>query len=273
MFVFGVAKFGCVFARSAADLGMAQNFRHSEILQLARAEGRVLVEDLAARFGVSLQTARRDLASLCESGALARVYGGAMLPSGVANIGYEQRRQMGAAAKARIAAACARDIPDGASVFLNIGTTTEAVARALLGHKNLLVVTNNINVANILGPSGAAEIVVAGGSLRPSDGGLVGDATAEFIRQFKLDYAVIGASALDADGDLLDYDFREVRVTQAILASARLRFLVADAGKFARKAPVRICNVTALDMLITDAALPVPVARLCATGQTRVALV
>jgi DeoR family glycerol-3-phosphate regulon repressor len=249
---------------------MAQSFRQTEILQFARTDGRVLVEDMAARFGVSLQTIRRDLAALCDSGALARVHGGAMLPSGVANIGYEDRRQIAAEAKARIAAACAAEIPNGASIFLNIGTTTESVARALLGHRDLLVVTNNINVANILANAGVAEIVVAGGTLRPSDGGLVGDATADFIRQFKLDYAVIGASALDHEGDLLDFDFREVRVTQAILASARQSFLVADAGKFTRKAPVRVAGLGSLDAFFTDAPLPVAVGRLCATGQTRV---
>jgi len=249
---------------------MGQNFRHIEILQIARSDGRVLVEDLAGRFSVSLQTIRRDLTELCDSGALARVYGGAMLPSGVANIGYEDRRQLAAEAKTRIAAACAADIPNGASVFLNIGTTTEAVARALLGHRDLLVVTNNINVANILGPSGVAEIVVAGGSLRPSDGGLVGDATSDFIRQFKLDYAVIGASALDHEGDLMDFDFREVRVTQTILTSARQKFLVADAGKFARKAPVRITGLASLDCFFTDAAPPISVGRLCATERTQV---
>lgn len=86
------------------------------------------------------------------------------MPSGVSNIGYEERRDLNEAAKQAIAQVCAQEIPDGASVFLNIGTSTEAVARALLAHRDLMVITNNMNVANILVANAECEIVVAGAS-------------------------------------------------------------------------------------------------------------
>ncbi len=242
---------------------MAQNFRQGEILAIAREEGKVVVEDLAHRFGVTLQTVRRDLAELCDAGQLSRVYGGAVLASGVVNIGYEERRSLYAAEKERIGRLCAAAIPEGASLFLNIGTTTEAVARALLGHKSLMVVTNNLNVANILARSPGCEVIVAGGVLRRADAGLVGDMTMEVVRQFKVDVAVIGASALDEAGDLLDFDVREVKVAQAILAQARRRFLVADRSKFARVAPVRIASLAEVDAFYTDAPPPPAVTALC----------
>ena len=125
---------------------------------------------------------------------------------------------------------------------MNIGTTTEAVARALLKHRNLMVITNNLNVANILATSPNSEVIVAGGILRRADGALVGDVTAEFIGQFKVDYAIIGSAAVDPDGSLLDYDFREVRVAQAIIKNARKSYLVADHTKFKMAAPVRIAS-------------------------------
>ena len=131
----------------------------------------------------------------------------------------------------------AQQIPDGVSIFMNIGTTTEAVARALLKHRNLMVITNNLNVANILATSPNSEVIVAGGILRRADGALVGDVTAEFIGQFKVDYAIIGSAAVDPDGSLLDYDFREVRVAQAIIKNARKSYLVADHTKFKMVAP------------------------------------
>src|SRR3546814_8651443 len=81
----------------------------------------------------------------------------------------------------------------------------------------MLVITNNINVANILRPAPGVEVIIAGGLVRRSDGGVVGEATAEFVNQFKVDYAVIGASAIEEDGAILDYDHREVRVSQAII--------------------------------------------------------
>lgn len=141
---------------------MSQTFRHPEILEIARNEGKVTVEGLAERFGVTVQTIRRDLTDLAEAGRLERVHGGAVMPSGVSNIGYEERRGLNEVAKQAMAQVCAREIPDGASVFLNIGTSTEAVARALLSHRDLMVITNNINVANILVANADCEIVVAG---------------------------------------------------------------------------------------------------------------
>lgn len=249
---------------------MVQTYRHTQILAEARAQGKVTVEGLAARFDVTPQTIRRDLAELCDRGQLARVHGGAIVPSGVANIGYEDRRAIAAAAKAAIGRLCAAHIPQGASLFINIGTSTEAVARALLSHRDLMVITNNINVANILAAGEGAEIIVAGGVLRRSDGGLVGEVTADFIRRFKLDYAIVGTSALDEDGSMLDYDYREVRVAQEIIANARRTYLVADATKWTRSAPVRIASLAEIDAFFTDMAPPEPVRALCASAGTAI---
>lgn len=249
---------------------MLQNLRHPEILSLARDEGRVTVEGLAAHFGVSVQTIRRDLSDLAEAGRLQRVHGGAILPSGTTNIGYEDRRQMFEAEKQAIAIACAAHIPDGASVFLNIGTSTEAVARALLHHSRLLVVTNNMNVATILAANQGAEVIVTGGTLRRSDGGLVGHLASDTIAKFKFDFAVIGCSALDADGDLLDFDFQEVTVSQTILAQSRRSFLVADHSKFQRNAPARIGSLAALDAFFTDLPLAPALAAKCKDWKTDV---
>ena len=162
---------------------MALTFRQTDILGIARDEGKVQVEDLARRFEVTVQTLRRDLTELAEGGQLERVHGGAVLRSGVANIAYGERRALMAAEKAAIGRACAADIEPGSSVFLNIGTTTEAVARALLDHREMMVVTNNINIAQILSASPDCEIHLVGGVFRRSDGGLVGAKAAEMAAE------------------------------------------------------------------------------------------
>ncbi|WP_298932370.1 DeoR/GlpR family DNA-binding transcription regulator [uncultured Ruegeria sp.] len=240
---------------------MSLSFRQSDILNMAKQNGRVAVDDLAAKFGVTVQTIRRDLSELSDMGELDRVHGGAVLRSGVSNIGYEDRRSLNEGAKTQIAQICAAEIPDGASVFVNIGTSTEAVARQLLTHKNLMVVTNNMNVANILVENPECEIVVAGGILRRSDGGLIGNLTVSTIRQFKFDYAIVGCSALDTDGDLLDFDFQEVLVSQTIIEQARRTLLVADHSKFQRSAPARIASLRDIDFFYTDSPLPEDLAR------------
>lgn len=249
---------------------MTQTFRQPEILEIARREGRVTVEGLASRFGVTPQTVRRDLAELADAGKLARVHGGAILPSGVTNIGYAERRALSAEAKTRIGRACAAAIPDDACLFIGIGTTTEAVARALLNHRNLLVVTNNINVGATLLANPDCEVVVTGGTLRRSDEGLVGTLTMRTIEQFKFDHAVLGCSALDAQGDLLDYDMEEAGVNRAVIAGARVTSLVADAKKFERTAPVRIASLRDLDRFFTDAPPPAGLARACRDWGTAV---
>nr|WP_302476797.1 DeoR/GlpR family DNA-binding transcription regulator [Ruegeria atlantica] len=248
------------------------SFRQSDILNIAKQDGRVMVEDLALRFDVTVQTIRRDLSELADMGKLDRVHGGAVLRSGVSNIGYEDRRALNADAKTRIAQLCAQDIPDGASVFLNIGTSTEAVARQLLNHKDLMVVTNNMNVANILVDNPNCQIVVAGGVLRRSDGGLVGNLTIATIEQFKFDYAIIGCSALDAEGDLMDFDFQEVRVSQTIIAQARRTCVVADHSKFQRSAPARIASLSDVDVFYTDKAPPNSLTKKCSEWRTQLKL-
>ncbi|MGG7518368.1 DeoR/GlpR family DNA-binding transcription regulator [Allorhizobium undicola] len=226
--------------------------RQTQILEIAKAEGRVLVEELASRFSVTPQTIRKDLNDLCESRQLTRVHGGAIFPSGAENVRYEARRSIAAPEKQGIGRAAASLIPDNSSLFINIGTTTEAVGEALLDHRDLMVITNNINVANRLRVFPAIEVVIAGGVVRGSDGGIVGEAAVDFIRQFKVDYAVIGVSAIDHDGALLDYDYREVKVAQAIMANARHVILVADSSKFDRAAPVRIGHLSQVHTFITD---------------------
>jgi len=226
--------------------------RQAEILDLAKAEGRVLVEDLAARFSVTPQTIRKDLNDLCDSKALTRIHGGALFPSGNENVKYEARRSIAAPEKQAIGRAAAAMIPDNSSLFINIGTTTEAVGEALLEHRELMVITNNINVANRLRVYPSIEVVIAGGVVRGADGGIVGEAAVDFIRQFKVDYAVIGVSAIDGDGALLDFDYREVKVAQAIIANARHVILVSDSTKFERTAPVRIGHLSQVHTFITD---------------------
>jgi DeoR family transcriptional regulator, glycerol-3-phosphate regulon repressor len=226
--------------------------RHEEILQIAKENGRVMVEELAARFSVTPQTIRKDLNDLCDQRLLTRVHGGALLPSGIENMEYEARRDLKAEEKRAIGRAAAELIPNKASLFINIGTTTEAVSDALLDHKDLMVITNNINVANRMRVYPGLEVIIAGGVVRGSDGCIVGEAAVDFIRQFKVDYAVIGVSAIEEDGSLFDFDLREVKVAQAIMSHSRHVILVSDSSKFERNAPVRIAHVSQVHTFITD---------------------
>jgi DeoR family transcriptional regulator, glycerol-3-phosphate regulon repressor len=244
--------------------------RQSDIVDVARDMGRVSVDDLAVQFDVTPQTIRKDLNELCNRNILQRVHGGAVLTTRVTNLGYESRRFIASEEKRRIGLKAATFIPDNCSLLINIGTTTEQVAHALTGRKNIVVITNNINVVNILAGKPQIEVIVAGGTVRHSDVAVVGEAASDFIRQFKVDYAIIGASAIDLDGALLDYDYREVKVAQAIIENARHSILVADKMKYERSAPVRIGHISQIDTFVTDRLPPDPLQRVCAENDVRV---
>ncbi len=238
---------------------MSTNPRQIQLLQTVQQQGSVMLEPLAEQLGVTLQTVRRDVQKLADEGLLTRFHGGVRLPSStVENIAHRQREQLNADEKNRIARAIAAAIPNDCSLILNIGTTTEAVARALLQHSGLRVITNNLNVATTLSANSQAEVIVVGGVVRGRDQGIVGEAAVDFIRQFKVDIAVIGISGIEADGTLRDYDYREVKVAQTIIGHAREVWVAADTSKFNRPAMVEVGRLAQIDRLFTDAPPPAP---------------
>ena len=242
----------CPAARTPVDSLRPASRRQQEIVSLVQETGRVSVEALVARFGVTPQTIRRDLNDLSEARFITRTHGGAMVASGVENLAYEARKLVAQSNKQRIGEAAARLIPDHSSLFINLGTTTEEVAQALRNHDGLLVITNNLQVASLLHRNTSFNVVMAGGTIRAGDGGAVGEMAAETIRRFKADFAIIGTSAIDGDGTLLDYDVREVQVSRAIIENARQVMLVTDQTKFSRRAPVRIARLDEINILVTD---------------------
>jgi DeoR family glycerol-3-phosphate regulon repressor len=231
--------------------------RQQKLLDAVRRQGSVSVEALSRELGVTPQTVRRDVGLMTDAGLLARFHGGVTLPTSTTeNIAYLQRQAINAAGKRRIARAIAQRVPNGTSLFMNIGTTTEEVAQALRQHRELRVVTNNLNIAMILADTGHCEVLVAGGMVRSRDRGVVGAATVDFIRQFKVDIGLIGISAVEPDGTLRDFDYREVRVAQTIIEQSREVWLAADHTKFERHAMVQLAHLSQVDVLFTDAPPP-----------------
>jgi DeoR family glycerol-3-phosphate regulon repressor len=241
--------------------------RQSQILKLVQSQGYVTIEHLAQRFAVTPQTIRRDINELDKKGQLQRYHGGAGTSSSVENVAYSHRKVICLPEKQKIARSLAREIPDRASVFINIGTTTEEVAKALLHHHGLRVITNNLNVALILSGNPDFEVIVAGGLIRNRDRGIIGESTIDFINQFKVDFGIIGISGIDLDGTLLDFDYREVRAARAIIDNARRVFLAADHTKFGRNAMVRLGGIDEVDVLFTDAAPPPAMAEVLASSE------
>lgn len=237
---------------TGADMSV-RSPRHEKIIQLIRENGFMPIEELAKLLDVTPQTIRRDINQLCEEKVLRRYHGGATLGNIVENEDYFVRKSKLQNEKAHIAELITEHIPDNASIFLGIGTSIEAVAKALTRNRNnLSVITNNIHVASIVSYRTDYTVMITSGVVRPSDGGITGVATIDFINHFKVDYAIVGVAAIETDGSLLDFDYKEVCVAQAMMENARIRYLVADHSKFGRNALVRLGHITDFNSLFTD---------------------
>ena len=249
---------------------MGQQTRQENIVQLVNEKGFISIEELAAEYNVTPQTIRRDINQLAEQNLLRRYHGGAAQVSSTVNSAYTERQVMQQAEKQVIARAVAELIPNEASLFINIGTTNEEIAKALLQHQGLKIITNNLNVAAILSNKPDFKINICGGEVRSRDGGIIGEATIDFVNQFRTDLGIIGISGIEEDGSLLDFDYQEVRVAQAIIKNSRSIILAADHSKFGRKAVNYLGNFESVDTLVTDQTPPANISKSAQKSNTKI---
>jgi DeoR family transcriptional regulator, glycerol-3-phosphate regulon repressor len=233
--------------------------RREELVDLVRQRGFISIDAMAAHFKVSSQTIRRDIDQLCQMNKLARHHGGAGLLPGSEQLAYANRKTRNLTQKNIIASLVAKQIPNGSSLFIDIGTTMEAVAKALIHHKDLRIITNHIRVVSILSESTDFEIILAGGLVRNRDQAITGEATSEFLRKFKVGYAIFGIGSIENDGAMLDYDYRDVHVSKTAIDISKKRFAAADHSKFNTDAMVHLGHVSAIDAFFTDTSPPLEI--------------
>lgn len=237
--------------------------RQQQILELARANGRVNVDELAIRFDVTTQTIRKDINDLCDRRLMSRVHGGAVVAPQARLFAHEARRADGHGERRRLAEAVAHLVPDGSSLFLGGGAVAEEVARALVDHESLTVVAGNVHVAAGLCAHAGTDVMIVAGHVRPRDGAIVGPAALESLRRFRPAVAVVEASGIAADGTLLGYDLAEAGLFEAVAAQARRTVVVASSTAFASAAPVCVGHLGQADVLVVDGAPPPELAALC----------
>lgn len=229
--------------------------RHQEMLQLLGERGTLSIGDLATRYQVSEMTIRRDLNQLAAEGLLIRTRGGAAASSsGSFEPPFALRERTRSAAKAEIAAAAARAVVEGQTVLLDGGTTGLAIADALAG-RNLTVCTLNVRIAERLASDSSMRVMVPGGTIRPGEFSLVGPEAEAMLSRFRFDVFLMTASGVSVDAGVTEWNEDDAAVKRAGLASSRRTLLVADAGKFGAEAFVRVCPLSQVDMLVTDAGL------------------
>jgi len=235
---------------------MRSNHRQKEILdQLRRSGGSMRIHALAQQLHVTEETVRRNLRTLADDGVVERMHGGVRLVSETGEADFNARLQENPEAKRRIARHVAAMLPDDASLFLDIGSTTAHIADALRDHKRLVVVTNSVYVAFRLATRNENRVFMAGGELRSHDGGAFGTDAMTFATNFNTDFAVLSSAGITPRGFML-FDLEEARFSRLIMQQAATCIMATDSSKFGREAPVDIGHPERVDYLVCDAAPP-----------------
>lgn len=235
---------------------MHHSARHSAILNTLALHGTATVSALAAQLGVSDETIRRDFRTMEERGLLERVHGGAVLRHLFREADFQRRLNRNAKAKRAIARAAAAQIRNGESLIMDTGSTTAYVAEALAGHRDLMVVTNSMDIARTLAKQQTNKVYLSGGEVRADDGAGLGVQALRFVAQFRVRTAIISIAAIHLDDGFMDFHLAEAEFSQAALRQASHRIVVADRTKFDAVAPVRVCDLREIDVLVTDGQPP-----------------
>lgn len=251
---------------------MPPSKRQREILRLLEREGTVALSDLARKLNVSLETIRRDIKPLAGSGSLVKMHGAVSLLSTVGEAPFERRMRENSEAKRAIAAAVAATIRDGDSIMMDTGTTTSFLARELLSHRRLTVVTNSSDIARTLATLNDNKVYMAGGELRSDNGAAFGSTAIDFVSRFSVTHAIISTGAVNAEG-MMDYDLEEAEFARTVLMRGRRTLVVTDHSKFGREGLVRVSGFDAITELATDRPPPGDIAEAIEAAGARLVVV
>ena len=250
---------------------MNHSKRHRAILTLLQQDGTVTIADLARKLDVSLETVRRDIKPLAGEGTIVKMHGAISLPSMTGEAPFEKRMRENSGAKKAIAVAMASTVRDGDSIMLDTGTTTSFLARELLGHRRLTVITNSSDIARTLSTVNDNRVYMAGGELRSDNGAAFGVSAIEFVSRFSVTHSVISTGAVNATG-IMDFDLEEAEFARMVISRGHRSVVITDHSKFGRQGLVKVCNFSALTELVADQPPPSAIADALAMASVRLTL-
>ena len=226
--------------------------RRARVVEIVHERGTISVGALAEMLDVSTQTIRRDIDKLCEDDSLRRKHGRVELARRHLNTPFDERAATNPDGKRDVARAAADLIPNGASLFISIGSTPLSVAKALRRRKNLTVITNNLNAAMALSDELSNRVILPGGELRLPDRDILGDEVQDFFDRYRTEYSIFGVAGVGLDGSLLEFHRAEVQIRERIRANSQTSMLVLDQTKFGRLAPAAGDNIRDVDRVVLD---------------------
>lgn len=227
--------------------------RRQRILDVARARGSVSARDLADTIGISEVTIRRDIRSMAAAGQLRRTRGGATIAPALAHEPSSHEKALDAASeKAAIAELAATLVHDGESIILGPGTSTLALARLLVDRRDLTVVTTSLLIPAVFAETPSIEVVLTGGTIRPSIDAVVGPAAERSLRTLRADRAFLSGTGFSAAHGLTTPNLLVAATDQALIEAARQAVVLADGKKIGREAMFNTVAADRIHVLVTD---------------------
>ena len=227
--------------------------RRAEVLRELKEKRRVTIDGLARLLSVSTMTIRRDLQRLADQDLVTLVHGGAVYNEGGAYLpALSAREKQMQREKSAIAEYCAQMIPEGSAVYLDNGSTTVEIADALLGKQNIAVLSHSLPVLNILSSAKNIQLISVSGVYEPSAKGFFGDLALRMIRDFRIDIAFLGVTAVDIEDGLMSAVFYEQALKRALIERSRKNILAIDHTKIGGSSFLKVCDLRAVDGIVTD---------------------
>lgn len=231
---------------------MPNQDRDGRLIAFIRAHGTASVEALAREHGVGVSTIRRDLQRLAASGRILRTYGGAAIAErSTGGLGDEVTPAV--VEKQRIAAAALGLVRDGQTIIVTSGTTALEFARQLVDRHNLTVITNSLDVAQVLLDHDGIQLVVLGGVVRPGMHSLLGHLTEQATREMRADTLFMGVGAISLGLGVMNDYMPEILTDRALRSMASSIVVMADSRKFDLVAPAFVFGLDEIDVVVTDA--------------------
>ncbi|MBQ1622745.1 MAG: DeoR/GlpR family DNA-binding transcription regulator [Selenomonadaceae bacterium] len=227
--------------------------RREQVLMVLKERRRVTIEGLAKDLEVSTMTIRRDLRRLADEDIVTLVHGGAVYNEGGAYLpALTVREKTMRREKSAIAEYCAQQIPEGSAVYLDNGSTTVEIADALRGKQNIAVLSHSLPVLNILSHAKNIQLISVSGIYEPRAKGFFGDLALRMLRQFRIDIAFLGVTAVDAEDGVMSAVFYEQALKKVLVERAKKKILAIDHTKIGGSSFLKVCDLHEIDGIVTD---------------------
>ncbi len=227
--------------------------RRKSVLEELQKNKSVSISKLAAQLDVSSVTIRRDLNRLAEQGIVTLLHGGAVLNEGTAAItSVMVREKRLLTEKSHIAAFCAELIKEGNSVYIDCGSTPKSIAEAVMDKKNIVVLSHSLAVMNVLANAKDIQLISVPGVYIAAKKGFYGQLALEFISNFQLDIAFLGVGGLNLESGLTGPDIDDAQIKKVLIKKAKKKVIAVDHTKIGKEYFVKACDISDVDMLVTD---------------------